>query len=60
MLVGELDRLLGDFLDALSATGEALRRTATAAAAGPPPSGSNAATAESAGSERGSVIVEGE
>lgn len=60
VLVGELDRLLGDFLDALSATGEALRRTATAAAAGPPPSGSNAATAESAGSERGSVIVEGE
>lgn len=60
VLVGELDRLLGDFLDALSATGEALGRTATTAAAGPPPSGSSAATAGSAGSERGSVIVEGE
>src|SRR5699024_9528803 len=28
VLMGEMDRLLGDFLDALSATGEALSKTA--------------------------------
>jgi len=34
VLIGELDRLLGDFLDALSATGEALGKTRPSSGAG--------------------------